>query len=100
MSSMEKTWRGLANFASSAGAEIAFVHRGVDIDGKGKMRNALVHEIVRSLARTDPQTGRYFDLSHSYGHDIQDLIFAEKIRTMKMRLNGDICPYLYTGILV
>ncbi|KKS76474.1 hypothetical protein A3J20_05075 [Candidatus Gottesmanbacteria bacterium RIFCSPLOWO2_02_FULL_42_29] len=100
MSSMEKTWRGLANFASSAGAEIAFVHRGVDIDGKGKMRNALVHEIVRSLARTAPQTGRYFDPSHSYGPDMQDCIVAETIRTMKMRVNGDNGPYLYTGILV
>lgn len=97
VTSMEKTWLGLASYAAAAKGNIAFIHRGVDVAGKGEYRNALVHEVVKRLAKKMPDAKRYFDPSHSLGDKLRDSIVAETIAAMKMTVGNE---YLYNGILI
>lgn len=97
ITSMEKTWLGLATYAASSKCDIAFIHRGVDVPEKGDHRNALVHEVVKRLAKKVPQAGRFFDPSHSLGPKLRDNIVQTTIEAMKMTVGND---FLYTGILI
>jgi hypothetical protein len=94
---MERTWLGLASYASSLGCHVNFIHRGVDVSEKGEYRNAPVHEVVRRLARMVPDAGRYLDPSHILGPKLRDDIVRFIIKAMQMTVNGS---YLYTGLLV
>ncbi len=95
--SMEKTWSGLATYAKASGCDIVFIHRGVDISEKGMHRNVLVHEVVKRLAKKFPQSGRYFDPSHSLGPKLREDIVRETIKAMRMTVGNE---FLYTGILI
>ncbi len=95
VTSMEKAWLGLASYAP--GCHVAFIHRGVDVPEKGDHRNALVHEVVKRLAKKKPDAGRYFDPSHSFGPKLRDHIVDGTIEAMKMKIGND---FLYTGILI
>ncbi len=97
ITSMEKAWLGLSSYASVTNCNLAFIHRGVDIPEKGEHRSALVHEVVKRLARKIPQAGRYLDPSHSLGPKLRDDVVKETIDAMKMTVDND---YLYTGILI
>lgn len=97
ITSMEKAWLGLATYAAAAKCKVAFIHRGVDAPEKGDFRNALVHEVVRRLARKFPNAGRYFDPSHSLGEKLKDDIVRTTIEAMKMTIGN---KFLYTGILI
>lgn len=97
VSTLEKTWIGLATYAKAAGANIAFIHRGVDIPEKGDHRNALIHGVVAHLAKRVPEARRYFDPSHSLGPKLRDRIVEETIEAMRMRAGND---FLYNGILI
>lgn len=97
ITSMEKTWQGLATFAAASKCKVAFIHRGVDIPEKGEHRNALVHEVAKRLAKKVPHAGRYFDPSHSLGPKLRDGIVRSTIETMRMTIGNE---FLYTGILI
>lgn len=97
VTSMEKTWLGLATFAASSKCRVAFIHRGVDIPEKGNYRNVLIHGAVKRLAIKAPLAGRFFDPSHSLGPKLRDKIVEETVEAMSMKVGND---YLYTGILV
>jgi len=97
ITTMEKTWLGLASFAAASNCNIAFIHRGVDVPEKGDFRNAPVHEVVRRLAIKAPHAGRYFDPSHSLGPKLRDHIVEETIEAMRLTVRNE---FLYTGILV
>jgi len=97
VTSMERTWLGLATFAAASKCRVNFIHRGVDIPEKGEYRNALVHEVVRRIAKKMPEAGRYFDPSHSLGPKLRDKIVESTVEAMKMKVDNE---YLYTGILI
>lgn len=97
ITSMEETWLGLSTFAAASKCKIAFIHRGVDVPEKGEHRNALVHEVVKRLAKKAPHAGRYFDPSHSLGPKLRDEIVKTIIEAMKMTVGNE---FLYTGILI
>ncbi len=97
ITSMEKTWLGLATFAAASKCNVVFIHRGVDVPEKGNHRNALVHEVVKRLAKKAPEAGRYFDPSHSLGPKLRDDIVRTTIEAMKMTVGNE---FLYTGILI
>ena len=97
VTSMEKTWLGLSTFAAASNCKVNFIHRGVDVPEKGDHRNALVHEVVKRLAKKVPQAGRYFDPSHSLGPKLRDDIVRTTVEAMRMTIGNE---FLYTGILV
>lgn len=99
---LEIAWLGLANWAKRSGAEISFIHRGVTIPERGENRNALVHNVVRRLAKILPEAGRWLDPSHALGKKRRDEIVEETIEAMKMRVdpNDPNSPFLYTGLLI
>lgn len=99
ITSMEKTWLGLASYAEAAN-DIVFIHRGVDVPGKGENRNALTHEVVRRLARLRPNVGRWLDPSHSLGDKLRDVIIERTIEAMWMKVGNGSDEFLYTGILI
>lgn len=95
--SMEKAWFGLASFAKASKCNMAFIHRGVDVPEKDEHRNALVHEVVKRLAKKVPGAGRFFDPSHSLGSKLRDKIVETTIEAMRMKVGNE---FLYTGILI
>ena len=97
ITSMEKAWLGVATFATAANCNINFIHRGVDVPEKGEHRSALVHEVVKRLAKKVPNAGRYFDPSHSLGPKLRDNIVKTTVQTMQMTIGNE---FLYTGILI
>ncbi len=97
ITSMEKTWVGLASFAAASKCSVAFIHRGVDVPEKGAHRNALVHEVVRRVAKKAPHAARYFDPSHSLGPKLRSEIVDTTIEAMRMTVGNE---FLYTGILI
>jgi hypothetical protein len=90
VTSMEQTWTGLASYARAAGANVAFIHRGVDVAGKGDFRNAPVHSIVHHIAHKVPDARRYFDPSHSYGPKKREEIVQATVEAMRMQFAVDI----------
>lgn len=99
ITSMEENWLGMLAYTAVA-KNAVFIHRGVDIPEKGEQRNALVHEVVRRLARKAPHVGRYLDPSHSLGEKLRDGIVERTIDAMTMMVDGNSGEYLYTGILI
>lgn len=99
---MEKNWIGQPSFATKDGQfplrnRIAMIHRGVDIENKGKFRNLPVHESAQKVKK---RTGvkMFFDPSHSLGRFLRDKIVEQTILAMHMKTEKD--EYLYDGILI
>ncbi|MBL7159020.1 hypothetical protein ISS85_00885 [Candidatus Microgenomates bacterium] len=96
MTSLQKTWQGLASWAQNVNGGLILIHRGVDVPGKGDYRNAPVHEIAR---RAKKATGArlYLDPSHMNGPGRRDMIVEDTIKAMRME-NGN--GPLYNGVLI
>ncbi len=97
VTTMEKTWAGLASYAGKLPGDIILIHRGVDAPDKGNYRNFPVHNIA---LRTKKMTGvkLFFDPSHAYGPKMKEDIVPAVIEAMKMELSGN--EYLYDGVLI
>jgi hypothetical protein len=99
--SLEKAWKGLASFASSAKL-IVLIQRGVDIDSKGDYRNVPIHQTAartkKALQKNGQKVELFFDPSHSYGPKMREQISQAIIESLKMQIDEN--EYLYDGILV
>jgi hypothetical protein len=97
ITTMEKTWAGLAKYTRQVQDRTILIHRGVDIPNKGNYRNYPVHETAK---RTKQQSGAqlYFDPSHAFGPKKRNEIVPAVIEAMKMTATDD--EYLYDGILI
>lgn len=97
VTTMEKTWAGLASYVGNINGDIVLIHRGVDVPDKGDYRNAPVHNIAK---RTKEQTGAklYFDPSHAYGPKMKKQITYAVIDAMQLTMDDG--SFLYDGILV
>lgn len=93
---METTWEGLASYAQGVN-EIIFIHRGVDVPGKGDHRNAPVHEAARRVKQRNPHAKMYFDPSHIFGPKMRGTIVDHTLRAMYMK---DRDGFLYDGVLI
>jgi 3-deoxy-D-arabino-heptulosonate 7-phosphate (DAHP) synthase len=95
--SLEKTLLGLTTFAKPTENDVTIIHRGVDVPGKGKFRNALIHEVMKRLKGKAPGCKLYFDPSHSFGPQMRNHIVSGIIEAMRIKV-GD--HFLYDGILI
>ncbi len=97
VTTMEKTWAGLASYAGDIAGDIILIHRGVDAPEKGNYRNFPVHQIaLRTKIKSKAKL--YFDPSHAYGPKMKEDIVPAVIEAMKMKVDDN--EYLYDGILV
>jgi len=101
LTSMEKTWIGLASFARDIDGTVILIHRGIDIPEKGSYRGLPVHELAARAKRCLREKNRhcllYFDPSHSYGPFLRDQIVEGTIKAMRIRIGND---WLYDGMLI
>jgi len=99
---MEKNWIGQISFVTQDNQfhlrdRIFMIHRGVDVEGKGKFRHLPVHD---SAEKVKKMTGvkMFFDPSHIYGRFMRDQIVEQTILAMQIKTAGG--EYLYDGILI
>lgn len=97
VTTMEKTWAGLATYAGAAPGELVLIHRGVDVPDKGDYRNAPVHTIAK---RTKQATGAklFFDPSHAHGPKMRRHIVFAVIDALQLRMDDG--SFLYDGVLI
>lgn len=97
VTTMEKTWSGLASYAGKLKGDIVLIHRGVDVPDKGDYRNAPVHNIAK---RTKQATGAklFFDPSHAYGPKMQKHIVYAVVDALQLKMEDG--SFLYDGILI
>ncbi len=95
--SMETTWSGLETFAVTNG-RVFFIERGVDVPGKGRMRNAATPEVSRRVKNRTHGLLAY-DASHEFGPNYsENEIIAGIIAAIQMLdQNGG---YLYHAVLL
>ncbi|HNQ31134.1 MAG TPA: hypothetical protein PKG71_00195 [Candidatus Woesebacteria bacterium] len=98
-SSMEETWAHLESWTALPIEKHVFIQRGVEVEGKGKNRNAPLHAAAVRLKRRYPQARIYFDPSHSLGPKRRDRIVDATIEAMLMRMPDD-SGYAYDGALI
>lgn len=97
ISTMEKSWSGLINYAEVDAVDISLIHRGVDVSGKGNYRNLPVHSIAQRI-KQNFSAKLFFDPSHSFGPLLKHKIVDETIAALRMVTDaGD---YLYDGLLI
>lgn len=100
--SMEKNWIGQVSYATKNGqspmdGKIIMIHRGVDITGKGKFRQAPIHDSAEKIKKIT-KLKMFFDPSHSLGHLLRDQIVEQAISAMRKKTSDG--EYLYNGILI
>jgi len=102
LNGMEKNWVGQISYAAQDKRtllrdRIIMIHRGVDVAGKGKFRQAPVHDSTEKIKKIT-KLKMFFDPSHSLGHLLRDQIVEQTISAMQIKTSsGD---YLYDGILI
>lgn len=97
LTTMEKTWAGLVNYAGKIEHDIVLIHRGVDVPGKGNFRSAPVHQIAKRVKKST-KAKLFFDPSHSFGPKLKDKIPEGVLEALKMKISDS--EYLYDGILI
>lgn len=100
--SMEKSWIGQVSYAtkdkqSDLNDKIIMIHRGVDVAGKGKFRQAPIHDSAEKIKKAT-NLKMFFDPSHSLGHLLRDQIVEQAVSAMRIKIRDD--EYLYDGILI
>lgn len=99
---MEKNWIGQISFATQDNQfhlrdRIFMIHRGVDVEGKGKFRHLPVHDSAEKVKKMKG-VKMFFDPSHTHGRFMRDQIVEQAVLAMQMK-TGD-GEYLYDGILI
>ncbi len=102
MSTMEKTWVGLAHYAAGGDIKtlenkLVMIQRGVDVAEKGEHRNLPVHDAAKRV-KDDIGVRVFFDPSHTFGTIMRDHIVDKTIDALRIKTSAD--EYLYDGLLI